>query len=169
MRQILTLVLVTLAAFAAAPLAEASGKKAPKSKVSFHVETEPGEGRNVIFEQMVAGEKKVFRIIPEITTSDIVAYRTFPSETGDFGIEFQLNDRARKRLYSLSSTHQNKWLVAQANGRVVDAVIIDRPVQDGRIVIWKGISPQEVKALEGTLPYIGETPAQFKQRKKSLR
>lgn len=170
MRQIIVILLAAAMAFLPSlPQAHAGGKKAPKFSVSFHIQTHQGEGPKMVFKQLVAGQERWFRIIPEITTKDVQAYRTFASEIGDFGLELQLNDRARKRLFTFSSTNIGKWLLAQANGRVVDGVKIDQPIRDGRIVIWKGISAQEVRALEGTLPYIGETPAQFKARKKASR
>ena len=42
------------------------------------------------------------------------------------------------------------------NGRVVDAVLIDKQVDDGYMVIWKGIGKAEIDAFDAMVPRIGE-------------
>jgi hypothetical protein len=59
-------------------------------------------------------------------------------------------------LNAISLTQQGKILLAMANGRVVDGVIIDKPVDDGLIVIWKGFTDEEVKQFDEVLPRIGD-------------
>jgi hypothetical protein len=39
---------------------------------------------------------------------------------------------------------------------VVDAVIVDREINDGHLVIWKGIGAAEIDALDQKIPRIGE-------------
>ena len=53
---------------------------------------------------------------------------------------------------------------------VRNAVLIDRPVNDGLIVIWKRVSLAEVKLADQHLPRIGEDPKTWKKRiKKNLK
>ena len=56
----------------------------------------------------------------------------------------------------MSTAHQDKLLLAVVNGQVRDAVLIDKPVNDGLIVIWKWVSLAEVKLADQHIPRIGE-------------
>jgi hypothetical protein len=58
-------------------------------------------------------------------------------------------------LNALSIANQGKYLLARSNGRVVDGVVIDKPVDDGYIVIWKGFTVDELKLFDKSLPRIG--------------
>ena len=92
---------------------------------------------------------------------------SIPSGNGDeYGLLFQLKDPAKRRLNALSLTNQGKYLLAQVNGRVVDGVLIDKPVDDGLIVIWKGITSDEVKMFDKVLPRIGDTGKGKKKKDK---
>ena len=47
-------------------------------------------------------------------------------------------------------------LLAMTNGRPVDMVEIDQPVDDGFIVIWKGITEADIRLYDDAVPRIGE-------------
>ncbi len=123
----------------------------------------------MVFSQVVAGQDRYFRKTPEITHNQIVAFSSFPSEIGDYGLVLQLNSVGTRRLNSISAANNGKWLIAQANGRIVDAVQIDRAVSDGLIVIWKGISSPEIKGLELMIPRIGDDKKAWKARVKKIK
>ena len=162
MRLLLILLLAALPALA-------GGGKAPTSTVSFHLEGGAGDGPKMVFKQLVAGKQRHFRYTPEITHKQVAAFHPFQSEAGDFGVALQLNKIGRQRLYTFSTQHSGKWLAAQVNGRVVDAVIIDKGVTDGFIVIWKGISDPELQALELAIPRVGQSKEEWKKRVKQLK
>ena len=48
--------------------------------------------------------------------------------------------------------------------RVVDAVIIDKQITDGILVIWKGVTLPEIKAFDKVAPRLGEDPKTWKKR-----
>jgi|AntRauTorckE6833_2_1112554.scaffolds.fasta_scaffold09057_3 hypothetical protein len=136
--------------------AYAGGNK-KNTRVSFHLETSGTDNPKMIFPHVISGEKLFFRRVPEISSLDFVAFSPFPSDVeGSYGVVFQLKDAAARRLAAVSSANQEKWLVCQAFGRVVDAVIIDRPVNDGMIVVWKGVTLEEIAELDKNIPRIGE-------------
>ena len=144
-------------------LASAAGKRAPDLNVSFHLQAEPGD-RNV-FKQLTAGKEVLFLKSPAISTKDIVAFRSFPADDqNSYGVVFQLGKTAANRLRNLSTAHQGKILLAVVNGQVRDAVVIDKPVNDGLVVIWKWISLAEVRSTDQHLPRIGEDPREWKKR-----
>lgn len=157
---------MALLALVLTPVAKAGGKAGEMGMVTFHLETEEGGNPKMVFPQMDDGKQRWFSRTPEISMNDMVAFRPFPSGDGDeYGIVFQLKDGAKRRLNALSVAHQGKYLLAQANGRVVDGVVIDKPVDDGLIVIWKGLSEDDVKLFDKALPRIGDDGKKKKKKK----
>lgn len=140
---------------ALSPTVLASGKKEMKTTLSFHLETEATDNPKMIFPQLANGETRYFRRMPEITTKDVVSFSPFPSEVGDgYGIVFKLKPNAVNRLAAVTNANQGKWLIAQVNGRVVDGVLIDKQISDGFIVIWKGVTLEDVTLFDKDLPRI---------------
>lgn len=157
--------LVTLFAVASNPVGTAGGKPGNMGMVTFHLETDEGGNEKMVFPQMDEGKQRLFTRAPEISMKDMVAFAPFPSGKGEeYGVVFQLKDAAKRRLNAISTANQGKYLLAQANGRVVDGVLIDKPVDDGLIVIWKGLSADDVKIFDQTLPRIGEDKDQKKKK-----
>ncbi len=164
-----TLFITIIALLSITIVSLAGGKRTPTSSVSFHLEGGAGDGPKMVFPQMVAGEERYFRKTPEIAQNQVVAFSSFASEIGDYGLVLQLNRVGRQRLNAVSASNNGKWLIAQANGRIVDAVQIDRAVSDGLIVIWKGISGPEIKGLELMIPRIGDDKKAWKARVKKIK
>lgn len=143
--------------FSVIPGAFASGKKAAKSSVTVHLQTEGSDNPKMIFEQLTNGQKKFFRRLPEIGNRDILSYSPFPSEVGDgYGIVLKLKPTAANRFGAITAANQGRWMVAQVNGRVVDGVMIDKQITDGVFIVWKGLSIADINLLDADLPRIGE-------------
>ena len=158
MQSRLAILLLTLA-LALAPTAFPAGKKNNKARVSFHMETEGTDNPKMIFAQLVNGQTRYFRRMPEITTKDITAFSPFPSEIGgdDYGVVFKLKQTGANRLAIITNANQGRWMISQVNGRVVDAVLIDQQVSDGTLVVWKGVTLADTATLDKSLPRIGQT------------
>jgi hypothetical protein len=140
-----------------APPLFASGKKENKASVTFHIETEASENPKMIFPQVVGEQTRYFRRMPEIGMKDIVSFSPFPSDVGEgFGIVFRLKSNAVNRFAAITAANQGRWLISQVNGRAVDGVIIDKQVNDGFIVIWKGVTLADVELLDEQLPRADE-------------
>lgn len=142
--------------FAFTSLVWAGGdKKVPQ--VSFHVETEDSDNPKMIFPYEVLGKQRSFRRMPEISSKDFVGFTPFPADDqASYGMLIQLKDSSGKRLTAVTTANQGRMLVCQAFGRVVDAVMIDQPVNDRVIVVWKGLTLDEIRELDKTMPRIGE-------------
>ena len=137
--------------------AHASGKKGDETGVTFHLQADESDSPKMTFPQLTNGTNLVFRRSPEIHTKDIQAFNPFPSQDGEgYGAVIQLKPHAKNRFSAISHESVNRWMVARVNGRIVDAVLIDRQVNDGFMVIWKGIGAAEIEALDQTVPRIGE-------------
>lgn len=152
--RIVTLSMMVILAIS--PTVFASGKKENKASVSFHMETEATDNPKMIFPQLANGKQRFFRRLPEFATKDILSFNPFPSEIGgDYGILLKLKGGAINRLAAISNANQGHWMIAQVNGRVVDGVFLDRQIDDGVLVIWKGITLADITLLEESLPRAG--------------
>lgn len=140
-----------------APVALAGSKANSKFALSFHLETDQNENPKMVFTQNDNGKTRYFRRMPEITGNDVVSFSPFPAEGSEegYGMVFKLKDNAARRLAAVTNTNQGRWLVAQIDGRFVDGVIIDKTIEDGLIVIWKGITLNDVKVFDAAMPRIG--------------
>lgn len=137
--------------------AHASGKKGEATTVSFHLQADETDNTKFIFPQDTAGRKVFYRRAPEVNLKDIAAFNPFPSQDGDgFGIMVQLKPHAKNRIAAITNGAVNRWMLAMVNGRKVDAVIVDKEINDGILVIWKGIGAAEIDALDQKIPRIGE-------------
>lgn len=135
----------------------AGGNKGKAARVSFHIETAGTDNPKMIFPHEIMGQQRYFRRIPEVSSKDLVAFSPFPAEDqASYGAIFQLKDPARRRLAAVTADNIGKWLVCQAFGRLVDGVMIDATVDDGAVVIWSGLTVDEVKELDKSMPRIGE-------------
>ena len=157
-------VLMALAVFALLPCATAAGKRGEKASVSFHLETDAGDNPKMIFPQVQAnGQTRYFRRMPEIATKDVLSFSPFPADDGSYGVVFRLKEAAGRRLTAITSANQCRWLVAMLNGRVVDGVLIDKQVDDGLAVVWKGATLADITLLDENLPRIGQEGGKKKQ------
>jgi hypothetical protein len=149
-------VLMTLIAIPG-PAAYAGSKADNKTQISFHMETENSENPKMIFQQDIGGGTRYFRRAPEVSTKDIIAFSPFPSEGGgDYGVVFKLKDNATRRLSAVTSSNQGRWMITMINGRPVDGVIIDKQIDDGIIVAWKGVTMADIAVFDESMPRIGQ-------------
>ncbi|MEY3394009.1 MAG: hypothetical protein RL346_245 [Verrucomicrobiota bacterium] len=127
------------------------------AQVTFHLETEASDNPKVIFPYELLGKQRFFRKVPEITSKDFEAFHPFPSEDqASYGILIKLKGGAGKRLTAVTTANQGKYMVCQAFGRLTDGLLIDQPVNDGMLVIWKGLVLEEIRELDKVIPRIGE-------------
>lgn len=152
------LIITAVAGLAFNTHAVASGKPGEEPVVSFHIETEHAENPKMVFPVEAGGKTRYFRRMPEIATRDIEAFRPFPGDDGanTYGIVFQLKKASAGRLANITNANNGRMLLAMANGRPVDMVVIDQQVDDGFIVIWKGITEADIRLFDKDAPRIGE-------------
>ena len=147
-----------LAMFAMCASVHAGGNAEEDPMVTFHIETAQAENPKLVFPLEVGGKTRYFRRMPEIAVRDIQAFRPFPGDDGanTYGVIFQLKNNAARRLNNITTANQGRMLLAMTNGRPVDMVRIDQPVDDGFIVIWKGVTEADIRTYDKDLPRIGE-------------
>lgn len=161
----------TLAAFfllCLAPAAVAGGKKDSDVTVSFHMQTEATDNPKMIFQTLVHGKPVFFRRMADIATRDIVAFGPFPDDLGGgtYGMAIRLKPNAASRLAAVTATNLDRWMAASINGEIRDVVKIDKQIDDGTLIIWRGVNLAEVNALDKTIPRLGAEKAKGKEKKK---
>lgn len=161
--------LLLLILLALLPLqAWANGKKTNLS-IGFHLETDQGASKKLVFEHKVAGKKRFFTKTPVLSQRDFIAFDTFPSADGTFGVSFLVKPTPAKRFNALMLQAKGKYLLASVNGRFPDLVYIDEPIADQTIVIWRGITAPEIKQYDELLPRIGELRRAHEEKNKKKR
>lgn len=158
------IILSILAISMAAPAALAMGKRPEKNRLTFHIEGDITDGPKMVFPLDMGNKKRFFKKSPITFTKEIVSLKHFMTDDGTFGAAFTFDKAASRRIAALTNSNQDKWLVAMLNGRAVDAVFIDRPVTDGKLVIWQGIQQVEIIRFEYAMPITGETSEEWKKR-----
>jgi hypothetical protein len=147
---------IVLLLLASAPLV-AGGKKGADAGIALYLEAQQGSHPKMIFNQFVAGRERPFHRVPEIGSRDIAAFKPFPSESGEgYGVLLQLKPAAVNRLGAVTAANLDRWMIARVNGRIVDGVLIDQPINDGKWVIWKGVAASEIELLDKKFPRVGE-------------
>jgi hypothetical protein len=148
----------------AQPLLASGDKKS--SGIAFHLEADQSDHPKMTFTHVIGGKQRWFQRAAELTEKDVAAFAPFPAEDpSTYGVVFKLTRRGANRLAAFTAANKGRWLVATVNGRVVDGVVIDRQVTDGMIVIWQGITLNEIKTFDKMRPRI--TPEGKAKKKKN--
>lgn len=158
-----TLLIPLLLALTVAP-AFSMGKKPKKNRLTFHLQGKPTDGQKMVFPVPMGNKQLFFQKTPINRLDEIVSLKHFQTKDGTYGATFAFDKAASGRIAAVTTSNQDKWMVAMLNGRPVDVVYIDRPVRDGKLVIWRGIQQVEIIRFEYAMPITGETREQWKAR-----
>ena len=139
-----------------------SGSRKSKMLVSFHVEAEQAEaeidpqGKFIL--PLTLGNPPTtyyFQKVPELTNRQVEGFYAFPSRTGSgFGAAFKLDPQGRNRLESITAQNSGKRLLTTVNTRPVNFVIIDRAISHGYIVVWSGLTAEDIVVFRESIPEI---------------
>ena len=157
------LVIPLLLAFTVAP-AWSMGKRPEKNRLTFHIQGKRTDGPKMVFPVPMGNRKLFFSKSPITFTKEIVSLKHFVTEDGTYGATFSFDKAASGRIAAVTTSNRDKWLVAMLNGRPVDVVFIDKPVTDGKLVVWRDIKQTEIIRFEYAMPITGETREQWQER-----
>lgn len=154
--------------------------KKPKFSVTIHMQANEMDVPKTMFPVMLEGKKIMFKILPEISQENVVAFHPFDSPSGvGKGITLQLETRGRGALEIATRTATGQLMLAMVNGKPVDYVVMDVPVSDGLYTIWGGVPPELIPEMEkkwqriraGGAPSMSDSmemiPSNKKDRKRS--
>jgi hypothetical protein len=123
--------------------------KKAKFTITIHAEAEEMDVPKTMFPVNIGNQRKMFKLLPEISQENVVAFHPFPSDTGNGnGVVLQLEVRGRGALEIATRTREGEYLIAMVNGKPVDFSQITRPVSDGMITIWQGFSDEVIAEMD---------------------
>jgi hypothetical protein len=156
-----------------------AGEKAPAYAISFHDEGDSVEGAARVMTGPVNGETRHFHKNPLITQKNLTGYWPFVSDDGtSLGAVFWLDSSAQKAINTLALSKPQTYLVCAFNGNPIDILLIDRPPDDNKIVVWKGLSAdlftifdeeKRIKRMgDDPMPSVAGEPTEAKPEKKGF-
>ena len=124
------------------------GKRPSKHVVSFHVATDPQfAGSKRVFEWPV-GTGNYYEKSPTIHHRQISSFAPFDGDDGGWGVVFRLSSAGRNALQGVSQSHYGKFMLAIVSGEPRAVTRLDRYVDDGQIVIWEKLRPEDMEMFE---------------------
>lgn len=148
----------------------AGGKKEPQASISFHLEGAAAEAPKISRGVTTEAGDGFFRIVPEISNRDAIAFSSFPSkEDQTYGLVIKLNKQATRKLEVISTMNQGKLLLSIINGQPHGITRIDKPIKDGTLVIWRGVTNEHIRMYDQVVPRIGEDQKAWKRRLKEMK
>ncbi len=127
----------------------------PKYQISVHVQGSSTDMSRDIIQFPYQGQQFIFKKVPEFSQRAIAAFESFASDDGmGSGLVLKLDAHGRNQLETVTRTHQGELLLTIVNGVPVDMIQIDRPVADGKFIVWRGVSDETIAEMEERLPHI---------------
>jgi hypothetical protein len=129
-------------------------KKDPKVMITVHSQGTDMDSPKTIFRRTIDGQQMIFKIIPEFSHESVSAVHTFQADDGTYGVSVKLDFKGTNSLDLVTRMRPGEILMPMVNGFPLDAVTIDRPVNDGIFTIWRGLSEEAAAELDKTYPHI---------------
>ena len=124
------------------------GKRPSKHVVSFHVQTQSQfAGSKRVFEWPV-GSGNYYEKSPTIHHRQVSGFAPFDGDDGGWGAVFRLTTGGRNALHSVTQTHYGKLMLSIVAGEPRSVTRIDQYVDDGQIVIWEKLRPEDMEMFE---------------------
>jgi len=171
MKRLLNVLLATLIFTTAA---HGSGKSAGPY-IGIHAEGDEHDGPRMVKPSVINGEKRYFRISPEVVTRHFDAFHAFVAEDGaSYGAALRLNDEGQRAMTVMVSTNQGRLARTIVNGKPLDIIRIDRGGNDGYFIVWGGLNGADLKLMGKKLKRLdsgvpGEHEKEKKEKKKKPR
>jgi len=156
---------ITLAAAAllVAAVSLGAGKKYKLSYITVHTEGDATDNPKMVVPVKLGSEHRqyFFSKIPSFTDADVEWFYPFRSRDGaSFGTAFKLRNHGLQELKGITLTNQGKLLGIRVSDGPLSAVLIDRPITDGVIVVWEGLSQKNLAEFSRRFPHVDQFRAQ---------
>lgn len=136
-----------------------AGSKAKSFIVTFHLQGEEADSERFVTPVKLGSEHRqyFFRKMPSFTDRDMVWFYPFISQDGQsYGAAFRLNEVKTQELTAVTAANQGKLFGTRVVDAPLRAVMIDRPIQDGVVVVWDGLSQDHVKLIATQIPHVDQ-------------
>lgn len=151
--------LFPLLLFIAVLSCEGAGKGYKLYLVTFHIEGEETDNPKMITPVKLGQEHRqyYFSKIPSFTDNDIAWFYPFTAADGvSYGAAFRLKEHAATELKALTLTNQGKLLGLRCSDAPLQAVLIDRPIDDGVVVVWSGLQQRHLQEFRKRFPHVDD-------------
>jgi len=124
-----------------------------KLLITAHVQTDQVEHPTEIMKLPIGGVEMTFKKIPEFSQRSISGFEPFPAENNDgYGVVLQLDTKGRNALDLASRMSHGMVILTMVNALPIDMIELDKPITDGRFVIWRGLSKQTIDEMDKFYP-----------------
>ncbi len=125
------------------------GKRKSKHIISFHTQADArfAESKRV-FEWPPGNGVFYYNKSPVIHQRQIRAFAPFDGDDGGWGAVFRLTNGGRNALQGACNSHPGKYLLAIVQGEPRSVMKIDYFNDDGQIVIWEKLRPEDMERFE---------------------
>lgn len=151
--------LILLFLFASAMWCHGIGKQYKLYLVTFHLEGEETDNPKMITPVKLGQEHRqyYFSKIPSFTDHDIQWFYPFSAADGvSYGAAFRMKEHAAVELKAITLTNQGKLLGLRCSDSPLQAVLIDRPIDDGVVVIWSGLQQRHLQEFRKRFPHVDD-------------
>ncbi len=136
---------------------EGAGKKYKLYIVTFHVEGDDKDNPKMVTPVKLGQEHRqyYFSNLPTFTDKDIAWFYPFTAADGvSYGAAFRFKEHAARQLKDVTLVNHGKLLGLRCSDAPLQAVLIDRPIDDGVVVIWSGLQQRHLKEFEKYFPHV---------------
>ncbi|MEM9017836.1 MAG: hypothetical protein AAGC68_12545 [Verrucomicrobiota bacterium] len=141
----------------------AAGKKYQLYLVTIHLEAEETDNPKMVTPvKLGSGHRQYyFSKIPTFTDHDIDWFYPFTADDGvSYGAALRLKDHAATELKAITLVNQGKLLGMRVSDATLQAVLIDRPIDDGYIVVWSGLQQKHLKEMRKRFEHVDDVAPQ---------
>lgn len=138
---------------------EGSGARSKLAIVSMHVEGDETDNPKMVVPLKLGTEHRqyYFSKLPSFTDRDIAWFYPFTAADGvTYGVAFRLKEHAATELKALTLTHQGKLIGIRCSDAPLAAVLIDRPIDDGVVVVWSGLQQRHLQEFRKRFPHVDD-------------
>jgi len=146
-----------------------SSTKIPDAQITFHTQTPPGEMKSMVFAYTHKGKVINMRRMPSFSISDVETYKPFVAKDGSFGAILNLDRTAIGRLYNHTTQNKGAYMISVVNGNISIPLKIDRPIRDGKLIVWDSLTQQDVYLLDMSIQREGDDADKAKARAKNAK
>lgn len=138
---------------------EGAGSRYKMHLITMHIEGQETDNPKMITPVKLGAEHRqyYFSKLPSFTDKDIAWFYPFTAADGvTYGAAFRLKDHAATELKALTLTNQGKLLGIRCSTAPLQAVLIDRPIDDGVVVIWSGLQQKNLQEFRKRFPHVDD-------------
>ncbi len=94
--------------------------------------------------------------VPMLSLEHFARFRSFLNDDGSYGVELFVKPEFRNRLYSETMNNVGRHMLPVMDGMAFAPMKIDKPIQDGELVIWGGLNGYDLKQIGRTVTPVDE-------------